>query len=138
MSNKTVWGAILLTAITLAYMLLFMRGGFAEWKPEYAQASPEAQQWYREQQINSYALPRLQVPFKSCCDNGDRFITRFRILNEGSRYGADTYEYWREGEWRVISPDIIQHKPTPDGQPVLFIHKGSGKELCFIIDKEGI
>jgi len=30
------------------------------------------------------------------------------------------------------------HKPTPDGQPVLFISTYSGKELCFILDKEGI
>lgn len=125
-------------ALVLIFALLFWRQGHAEWKPEYAQASPDTQRWYSEQKINEYALPRLLVPFKSCCDNGDRFVTRFRILNDGSKYGADTYEYWKDGEWRVVPPDVIQHKPTPDGQPVLFIHKSSGKELCFIIDKEGI
>lgn len=132
--NPWVW----VIALLLWAQILVPFYAYGEWNPKYAQATAEVQQWYKDQQINTHALPRLLVPFKSCCDNGDRFVTRFRILNEGSKYGADTYEYWKDGEWKVISPDIIQHKPTPDGQPVLFIHKDSGKELCFIIDKEGI
>jgi hypothetical protein len=38
----------------------------------------------------------------------------------------------------VVPPDIIKREKTPDGRPVLFIHKTSGKELCFILDEEGI
>lgn len=94
--------------------------------------------WYKSQKMNPAAKKRLQAGFESCCDEGDHFKTRFRLLNDGSKYGAETYEYWKDGKWNVVPPDIIQRKKTPDGQPVLFIQTSTGKELCFIIDEEGI
>lgn len=94
-------------------------------------------EWYKNQKINPEARPRLNVPFTSCCDESDHFKTRFRVLNDGSKYGTETYEYLAGEKWKVISPDIIKRAPTPDGQPVLFIHKTTGKELCFIIDEGG-
>lgn len=96
-------------------------------------------QWYKSQEMNESARQRLQTQFKSCCDAGDHFRTRFRLLNDGSKYGAETYEYLSGlGKWTVVPPDIIKRAKTPDGKPVLFIHRSSGKELCFIIDDEGI
>lgn len=94
--------------------------------------------WYKRQTINPEAQQRLQVPYKSCCDAGDHFDTRFRLISDGTKYGAETYEYWTGDTWKVISPDIIQRKKTPDGRPVLFIIKSTGKEVCFIIDEGGI
>lgn len=137
MSDRKAWACVGLTAIVLAYMMLFMRGGFAEWKPEYAQASPQVQEWYKNQKINPEARARLNVGWTSCCDESDHFKTRFRMLSDGSKYGVETYEYLAGDTWKVISPDIIKRAPTPDGQPVLFIHKTTGKELCFIIDEGG-
>ena len=58
-------------------------------------------------------------------------------MDDGSRYGAETYEYWRNGKWMLVPPDIIQRKPTPDGRPVLFINKITGEEYCLILDSEG-
>lgn len=100
---------------------------------------PDAQ-WYRQQQINPEALPRLNVPFKSCCDAGDHYKTRARLLEDGTKYGVETYEYWHyeKAKWLIVPPDIIKKAKTPDGRPVLFIQKVTGKELCFIIDEEGI
>lgn len=94
--------------------------------------------WFRSQTMNPATTERLGVHYKSCCDGGDHFKTRFRLVEDGSKYGTETYEYWKDGQWRPIPVDIVQHKPTPDGQPVLFIERHSGQELCFIIDREGI
>lgn len=96
--------------------------------------------WYSSQTINEAARKRLGVSFKSCCDAGDHYQTRFKLVEDGSKFGAETYEYWHRGEgrWRLIPPDIVQRKKTPDGQPVLFVRKATGEELCFIIDDEGI
>lgn len=131
--NFTVWLGIALCCTFLATVLAFVRGAFAH------DASHPHADWYKSQVITPEARVRMKIPFKSCCDAGDHFDTRFRLINDGTKYGAETYEYLaRDGGWRVISPDIIQRKPTPDGKPVLFILKESGKEVCFIIDKEGI
>jgi hypothetical protein len=94
--------------------------------------------WYKAQKMNPKAQVRLGVFYDSCCDAGDHYQTRFRVVEDGSKYGAETYEYWKNDQWRVVPADIIQRKPTPDGKPVLFISKHDGRELCFIIDRPGI
>src|SRR5262245_50467898 len=95
--------------------------------------------WYKSQTINDAARQKMGIySYASCCDAGDHFHSRFRLVDDGSKYGDETYEYWKDGRWFVIPPDIVQHKPTPDGRPVLFVNKNDGRELCFIIDREGI
>ena len=94
--------------------------------------------WYKSQKMTPETQQRLSVPWKSCCDEADHFQTRFRLVNDGSKYGTETYEYWTGSAWKAVPHDIIQRKPTPDGRPVLFILKNTGREVCFIIDKEGI
>lgn len=112
--------------LVVAFVCLF-------WRQSHAQ---EKESWYHQQQITPEANARLNLPFKSCCGSGDTFKTRFRLLNDGSRYGAETYEYWKDNKWNEVPVDIISHAPTPDGRPVLFLRN---KELpiCFIIDSEG-
>src|SRR5213075_1391805 len=68
-------------------LLLIVSPASSEWKPEYAQASPERQQWFQLKRINPEAQKRLNVPFKSCCDNGDVFKTRFRVGTVGKLNG---------------------------------------------------
>ena len=70
-------------------LLLVVTPASSEWKPEYAQANPERQQWFQSQRINPDAQKRLNVPFKSCCDNGDVFKTRFRV----GTANEDQWEY---------------------------------------------
>lgn len=138
-SEAVSWALLGLLAFGLVYAL--------NW-PAWAQENPHKdrsqwansphKKWYDSQEMNPAARERLSVPFKSCCDNGDVFHTRFRVVEDGSRYGTETYEYEREGRWKLVPADIIQRKKTPNGQPVLFIHKATGNELCFIIDEPGI
>lgn len=94
--------------------------------------------WYRSQEMTPESRARLGVAWKSCCDEADHFKTRFRLLEDGTKYGTETYQYLRDGKWKTVPADIIQRKKTPDGTPVLFINKHDGRELCFIIDEEGI
>lgn len=93
--------------------------------------------WYNEQKLTPETKERLGVGWNSCCLDADRFDTRFRIVDDGSKYGSETYEYLKDGQWLRMPPDIVQHKPTPDGQPILFLRASNAEPLCFIIDQAG-
>lgn len=95
--------------------------------------------WYKAQKMTPETRDRLRFPmsFTSCCDKGDAVENlRLRVVEDGSRYGAETYEYLTASGWKRVHPDIIQRGRTPTGQPVLFILQ-SGHESCLIIDREG-
>lgn len=124
-----------LLALALAFVVVAFIGALSAKAHDPSHANAE---WYSSQSINEPARKRMGVGYRSCCDAGDHFPTKFRIVDDGSKYGTETYEYFKDGAWRLIPPDIIQHKKTPDGQPVLFISKFTGAELCFIIDETGI
>lgn len=101
--------------------------------------------WYEQQEMTPGAQQRLAAWFKSCCDGGDTFKTRFRsVENDGSEWGKEHYQYLKGGEWLDIPPDIVHHGKTPDGQPVLFLYSYDnspipyGTPICFIIDGAGI
>lgn len=130
--DLAVWCGIAACCFLLVDALVGVKGAFA-----HEPGTPHAD-WYKQQQINPEAQQRMQLGYKSCCDEADHFQTRFRLINDGTKYGAETYEYWTGNSWKVISPDIVQHKKTPDGRPVLFIIKSSGKEVCLIVDEGGI
>ena len=67
-------------------VLLITQAG-ATWKPEYAQADPNLQDWY--QRVELTAAARLRFGFKSCCAHSDVVKTRFRPTKDG----ADGWEY---------------------------------------------
>jgi hypothetical protein len=91
-------------------------------------------EWFNAQEMTAAARQRLGVPWKSCCDNGDVFKTRFRVGEDRS----DQWQYLKDGEWKTIPPDIIKEGDTPDHTPVLFINKYTGMELCFFVPQGGI
>ena len=64
----------------------------------------------------------MNVPFKSCCDNGDVFKTRFRVGTQNE----DQWEYLDGETWKVIPADIISNEPSLD---ILFKNRADGKEL---------
>src|SRR3954454_7202648 len=97
--------------------------------PSHAHAS-----WFNSQTINEAARERLNVPHKACCDAGDHFKTRFRLPADNS----DQWEYFKDGVWKVVPPDIIKDEETPENQPVLFINRHTGVELCFFAPRGGI
>ena len=122
MSNALVRFALLLTFLCV---------------PLAAQAHDSTMQhadWFNKQEMNPAARDRLGVPWKSCCDNGDVFKTRFRVAEDNS----DQWQYLKDGQWKVIPPDIIKEGDTPDHVPVLFINRSNGMELCFFVPKGGI
>lgn len=129
-SLERMW--ILLVTLVLIFSLAFLQGAWAHEEHE-----PNAQ-WYKSQTMNPEAQKRLGTPYKSCCDAGDVYKTRFRLVDDGTKYGVESYEYLRDGKWKLIPPDIIKVDKTPDGRPVLFINKNTGLELCFIIEGAGI
>jgi hypothetical protein len=90
--------------------------------------------WYNRQTMNEAARTRLGVTYKSCCDAGDHYRTRFRVAGDNS----DQWEYLKDGEWKIIPADIVKEDETPDDQPVLFINRHTGQELCFFVPKGGI
>jgi len=106
----------------------------SEWKPEYGNASSERQSWFQSQTINPDAQKRLRVSYKSCCDNGDVFKTRFRVNSEG----GDQWEYLEDGKWKVIPTDIIHEEPSLDNTPILFKNRLTGQELCFFKPQGGL
>jgi hypothetical protein len=57
-------------------------------------------EWFNAQEMNPAARKRLGVPWKSCCDNGDVFKTRFRVAEDRS----DQWQYLRDGQWRTVRP----------------------------------
>ncbi len=91
-------------------------------------------EWFNAQEMTAAARQRLGVPWRSCCDNGDVFKTRFRVAEDRS----DQWQYLKDGEWKTIPPDIIKEGDTPDHSPVLFINKYTGMELCFFVPQGGI
>ena len=97
-------------------------------------ASMPHHDWFKRQEMNPAARERIGVPWKSCCDNGDVFKTRFRVAADRS----DQWEYFKNGEWKVIPPDIIKNEDTPDREAILFINKNNGMELCFFLPHGGI
>jgi hypothetical protein len=97
-------------------------------------ASMPHHEWFNKQEMNPAARERIGVPWKTCCDNGDVFKTRFRVAADRS----DQWEYLKDGEWKIIPPDIVKNEDTPDREPVLFINKNNGMELCFFVPHGGI
>ncbi|MBR1122827.1 hypothetical protein JQ628_14965 [Bradyrhizobium lablabi] len=96
--------------------------------------SMQHHEWFNKQEMNPAAQRRLGLSYKSCCNNGDVFKTRFRVAEDRS----DQWQYLKDGEWKIIPPDIIKESDTPDRTPVLFINKATGQELCFFVPQGGL
>jgi hypothetical protein len=104
----------------------------ARWKPEYASAPQEVQDWYRNAELTPQAQQRF--PFKSCCEHADVVKTQFRV----NRATSGDEWYWLDGEtWRRVPDDIIHWGETaPNKQPTLFVYQG--KETCFWPGEAGL
>ena len=111
----------------------------AEWKVEYGAKPQWVQNWYKEQKMTDETWKRLGSPsWKSCCDGGDVFKTQFRVIEDGSKYGHDTWWYLKEGVWKQVPDDVIHWgEHAPSRQATLFI-RWTGQELCFYPPEEGI
>jgi hypothetical protein len=120
-------GALLAAALPLCFVVSLSAKDRSQW----ADASPERRKWFESQEMNPAARARLGVTYKSCCDNGDVFRTRFRVVDDGTRYGAEQWQYLDGEVWKTIPHDIIKDEPSLDNQPILFRNRWTGSELCF-------
>ena len=69
-------------------------------------------EWFNRQEMNPAAQHRLGVPWKSCCNNGDVFKTRFRVADDHS----DQWQYLKDGQWKVegnVWPDRDKESSAP-------------------------
>jgi hypothetical protein len=91
--------------------------------------------------MNAAIVPHRYYPsslVELACEKGDVFHTQFRVINNGTKYGEDTWWYEKDGKWKQVPPDTIhwgQH--APNGQPTLFIYQTTGQELCFYPGRDG-
>jgi hypothetical protein len=122
-----------------AFVLIPTIKAWPRWDERFAQIEQSIRDWYKAQEMNPATWERLGSPsWKSCCEKGDVFHTQFRVINNGTKYGEDTWWYEKDGKWKQVPPDTIhwgQH--APNGQPTLFIYQNTGQELCFYPGRDG-
>jgi len=108
--------SLILAALVLPACLTFAKQAHAIWNPEYANAAPEVQEWYRKAQLTDAAQRRFG--FKSCCAHSDVVKTTFRV---DKATDGDAWYWLKDGQWALIPSDIIHWgESAPDGQPTLF------------------
>jgi hypothetical protein len=101
-------------------------------------ADPDRKRWFESQMMNDATRQRLGVHYRSCCDAGDVVKNlRWRLMDDGTKYGSERWQYLDNGTWKTIHPDIIQNTPSIDEEPILFRNKNDGRELCFLPPKGG-
>jgi hypothetical protein len=118
--------ANLLACLTLP--LFVVSGAKAEWD---GVKGPHSD-WYEKQMINPEAKLRLGVSWNSCCNHSDVVKTRFRVNHsqKNDKWDEDEWHYLDGNTWRKVPSDIVHwNDPTPDGQPVLFVYRGT--PTCF-------
>lgn len=112
--------APLLSAVSLIVVIAGLSAAAscanATWKPEYANAPQEVQDWYRSAQLTEPAQKRFG--FKSCCAHSDVVKTEFRV---DKKSGNDEWYWMKDGDWTLIPGDVIHWgESAPDQQPTLF------------------
>jgi len=124
-------GVVLAAFAAILALLYLAYPARATWKPQYAQAPQEVQDWYARAELTPEAQQRFH--FKSCCAKADVVRTKFKV---DRTTGADVWQ-WLDGEtWRVVPPDIIHgEQRAPGGEPIMFVV--GGNPVCFFIPESG-
>jgi hypothetical protein len=120
-----------LSYLMLATAILLPVASQAKWKPQYASAPQEVQDWYKSRKLTDAAAKRFA--FKSCCDGSDKVETQFRV---DRATGEDKWYYQKDDQWIEVPPDVIwwdEHSPT--GEAILFAV--DGKPTCFFPPRGG-
>src|SRR5882757_448359 len=90
-----------LVYLVLATATLLPATSRAKWKPQYASAPQEVQDWYKSRKLTDAAAKRFA--FKSCCDGSDKVETQFRV---DRATGEDRWYYQKDGQWVEVPPDV--------------------------------
>jgi len=122
-----------LAAIALgAFVLIPTIKAWPRWDERFTQIEQSIRDWYKAQEMNPATWERVGSPsWKSCCEKGDVFHTQFRVINNGTKYGEDTWWYEKDGKWKQVPPDTIQWgQHAPNGQPPFSSTKARGKSFA--------
>ncbi len=140
MRDKSAWGAIVLSAITLSFMMLFMQGAFPkDW------ADSPHHSWYEAQQPTPETQQEYAIAWKSCCAVGD--VCQECVVHRYTDKApyADGWWYTREGVTKRLPDHLVAVVPwTPTGKPVLFLapfNSGkikAGEPVCLKIIGGGV
>lgn len=122
----TVLGGAFVLAFVLLMLFLPFKARTAElerirWKPEYAQADPRMQQWFKEQKVPGST--------GSCCSAADGEFVEEEIRYDDKGVG----HYWTRfsktnGEWIKVPDEAVIQKPNFHGQPVVWWYYNSGED----------
>lgn len=133
MEKANMSAAIAKTMVAAVLAFTISAPSQATWKPEYAAAPQEVQDWYRHAQLTNAA--RSRFGFQNCCDGPDVVQTKFNVNRVD---GRDEW-YWLNGDkWQRIPDDIIHWgESAPGGKPTLFVLP-DGRPTCFYPGEGGI
>ncbi len=130
MKDKGMWAAILLTATTLAFTMLFMRGGFPHDMPG---ISPELQRWYQQAETNVEARKTFPSPWNKCCNHAEVIPVKDIIFPNGEH----GWQWNDKGEIKNIPNVIIHwHESAPNNEPTLFVYLNT--MTCFYPPQGGV
>lgn len=150
--NYNPWSLAVLTCA------LWVTCAIAHNTPEFAQLTPDEQNWMGEAQTTERSRPRLSAqgfPYTSCCNHGDRVLAKLRSIKDPEGKYEDVWQYLKKGdtentdEWVRIPNDVIhteedleadskmRNKMSPQlrTEGVLFIY--NGMPTCFWPPEEG-
>jgi len=130
-TNTEVGQPLFYTAAAIA--IVFTASVFASYGKDNGQAAIKIVRLVPQSRNEPGSAAAIKRPLQSCCDNGDVFRTRFRAVSREE----DGWEYLKDGVWHLIPPDIIKDEPSLDNEPLLFINRSTGEELCFFKHREG-
>lgn len=121
---------LVLTAVAAATVAGALSGpAFADWKPQYGDASPATQSWYGGLTMTPEAQKRLGLGYKSCCNNGD---TVRALFHHDAANGQWSYLEDGSSQWKPVPPDIILWGEVAPDQEAKLFKNGNGQEICFV------
>ena len=121
------------------FCCLLATGAQATYKPT-GNEDPATKAWFKNARLTQAAYKRLG--WYGCCDNADRFVTKFESVKSANGYDEEWYYYNEKGEKTLIPADTIHHEDDPTmpaqlkAEGVLFVIQGTVG--CFWPPQSGI
>lgn len=152
-----IWMIPIVAWVALVLWAVFVTPAHAHGMPEFAQLTPDEQNWMGEASTTLRSRPELAAKgfvWPSCCNHGDRVLAKLRSVKGPDGY-EDEWWYLKKGdetqtdEWVRIPNDVIhteedeaedakmKNKMSPQlrTEGVLFIY--NGLVTCFWPPEEG-
>lgn len=132
MRDKSVWGAILLTAVTFTLALLFVGGALPHELPG---IPAENQAWYQNAETNVEARKTFPSPWGKCCNHAE-IVPIKDIIFPTQEHG---WQWNKHGTGEILDiPNVIIHwsEAAPNNEPTLFVYLET--MTCFYPPQGGV